>query len=116
MNENISVAAHALSAAPRRGGGGWRRHIAIAAAGLAIVASVAGIGDRVAAVAQETQAWTDGNDQPAGDITVTSNFIAGVNETHNSPPNHVSRDRPTPSFAGYIKTVELGKLVGEIAS
>jgi hypothetical protein len=61
MNDITSVVAHALNldphvhgnhSAPHRRGGAWRRHMAIAAAGLAIVASVAGISDRAAAAEQ----------------------------------------------------------------
>jgi hypothetical protein len=98
MNDTISVAAPALNvdprvhddhSAPHRRGGAWRRHMAIAAAGLAIVASAAGLSDRAAAAGQDNLAWTEGNGQPVPDeITVTSK-----------------------TFTGYIKKADLGKLV-----
>jgi hypothetical protein len=59
MNDTISVAAdafdvdrhvHGNHSAARRRGGGWRRHVAIAAVGFAIVAPAVGISDRAEAV------------------------------------------------------------------
>jgi hypothetical protein len=88
MANNISVATPAVDAdrhvcgadtAPRRRGGGWRWQVAIAAAGLAIVASAAGMSERAAAAGQQGLA-------------------------------------STPSFAGYIKKVELGKMMGEVTA
>jgi hypothetical protein len=66
--------------------------MAIAAAGLAIVASAAGISDRAAAAGQDNLAWTEGNGQPvAGEIAVASKI-----------------------FTGYIKKAVLGKLKGNL--
>ena len=58
MNDTIAVAAvafdvdrpvHGNHSAARRRGGGWRRHVAIAAAGFAIAASAVAISDRAEA-------------------------------------------------------------------
>jgi hypothetical protein len=97
MNDTAAVAAHALNlnphvhgngSAPHRRGGGWRRYLASAAAGLAIVASGAGIADCAAVAEQEDS----------------------------TPSLQLFRDRPTGSFAGYIKTAKLGKLKGSLIS
>jgi len=89
---------HGNHSAPHRRGGAWRRHLTIAAAGLAIVASAAVVTDHAATAGRESLTWTEGNGQPTGGITVTTNFIADV-----------------PSHVGYVKKVELGKVVGEVA-
>jgi hypothetical protein len=103
MNDTISVAAPALNvdprahdahSAPHRRGGAWRLHMAIAAAGLAMVASAAAISDHAAAARPDNLAGTEGNGQPVPDeITVTSR-----------------------NFTGYIKKADLGQLKGNLTT